>query len=228
MLEQVPARYLVPEEDLLPRASLRSFWVDERWVDCLLDGAFSAARLLGVRHALDRLLFQELRAAAVAPLGVPGVDPSSIQRTGLLLRSELVSGWPDIQIDGYGVAGLAPDQTPAVGSRRAVLRRSRLADDTLLVVFRGQASTLDIHPNPEALHHALHRSGGAWAVFPRSVDPSDAGSRPTTPVSVPMAPGGDSIDVEAAFGVFSAWRDHPELLALQLIDGVPRLRVELA
>ena len=41
----VPFNYLVPDERMLPAESIRFFQLDESWMDCLLDGAFSIGRV---------------------------------------------------------------------------------------------------------------------------------------------------------------------------------------
>jgi hypothetical protein len=46
-LEGVPFDYLVPDERMLPLESIRFFRVDNKWVGCLLDGAFSIGRVAG-------------------------------------------------------------------------------------------------------------------------------------------------------------------------------------
>jgi len=43
LLQGVPFNYLVPDEQMLPKESIRFFWVDSVWVDCLLDGALALA-----------------------------------------------------------------------------------------------------------------------------------------------------------------------------------------
>lgn len=90
LLKGVPFNYLVPDERMLPQESLRFFWIDASWVRCLLDGAFSVGRALPSDFKRDKSHENKPHAPAHAKV------------TGFLLRSQVVSGWPDLQVDGYG------------------------------------------------------------------------------------------------------------------------------
>lgn len=89
LLKGIPFNYLVPDERMLPQESLRLFWLDPDWVRALHDGAFSIGRVLTQDHLRDSAHASSLLEAPHATV------------TGLLLRSELVSGWPDLLIDAY-------------------------------------------------------------------------------------------------------------------------------
>lgn len=133
LLKNVPFNYLVPDARLLPPESLRFFWIDSYWVDCLQDGAFSVGRVTKEDLRLD-------------------VQTRSLQRsktqsdktiTGFLLHSEVVSGWPGLEIEGYAdlVTG-----TDFVGpeNKLNIIRRDRLSDNILLCFFAGEVKTLDL------------------------------------------------------------------------------------
>jgi len=133
LLKNVPFNYLVPDARLLPPESLRFFWIDSYWVDCLQDGAFSVVRVTKEDLRLD-------------------VQTRSLQRsktqsdktiTGFLLHSEVVSGWPGLEIEGYAdlVTG-----TDFVGpeNKLNIIRRDRLSDNILLCFFAGEVKTLDL------------------------------------------------------------------------------------
>lgn len=133
LLKNVPFNYLVPDTRLLPPESLRFFWIDSYWVDCLQDGAFSVGRVTKEDLRLD-------------------VQSRSLQRsktqsdktiTGFLLHSEVVSGWPGLEIEGYA--------TPVTGNnfvgpenKLTILRRDLLSDNILLCFFAGEVKTLDL------------------------------------------------------------------------------------
>ncbi len=59
-LEHVPFNYLVPDERLLPKDSLRFFTVDRTWLQYLMHGAFSIGRVTGGNGRLETELFQEI------------------------------------------------------------------------------------------------------------------------------------------------------------------------
>lgn len=134
LLKNVPFNYLVPDTRLLPPESLRFFWIDSYWVDCLQDGAFSVGRVTKEDLRLD-VQTRSLQRRSLAP--------SDKTITGFLLHSEVVSGWPGLEIEGYvnRVAG-----TDFVGpeNKLTILRRDLLSDNILLCFFAGEVKTLDL------------------------------------------------------------------------------------
>lgn len=89
LLNGIPFNYLVADERMLPQESIRFFSGDPEWVRSLHDGAFSIGRVLPSDHKRDE---------DHAPEHIS--KPQRIV-TGFILRSEVVSGWPHLQIDGY-------------------------------------------------------------------------------------------------------------------------------
>ncbi|MCZ8049417.1 MAG: hypothetical protein GPI90_04755 [Microcystis aeruginosa K13-05] len=132
LLKNVPFNYLVPDARLLPPESLRFFWVDSYWVDCLQDGAFSVGRVTKEDLQLDVIR------------SLPRSKTQSDKTiTGFLLNSEVVSGWPGLEIEGYvnpvtGIDFVAPE------NKLTILRRDLLSDNILLCFFAGEVKTLDL------------------------------------------------------------------------------------
>jgi hypothetical protein len=133
LLKNVPFNYLVPDTRLLPPESLRFFWIDSYWVDCLQDGAFSVGRVTKEDLRLD-VQSRSLRRSKTQ---------SDKTITGFLLHSEVVSGWPGLEIEGYA--------TPVTGNnfvgpenKLTILRRDLLSDNILLCFFAGEVKTLDL------------------------------------------------------------------------------------
>jgi len=93
LLEDVPFHYLVPDERMLPPESIRFFQIDPNWMECLLDGAFSIGRVLQSDHKQDET-HREDRIKPILPQ----------RSSGFLLRSDLVAGWPGLQVTGYDAA----------------------------------------------------------------------------------------------------------------------------
>jgi len=124
LLRGVPFNYLVPRERMLPREALRFFWIDPFWVRCILDGALSVARVPDFES-----LGNELRPEASLPATV----------TGFLMRSELVSDWPDLQVDGY-------EERKGEGKHKLPTPRppERLSSDVLICLFAGAVTTVDV------------------------------------------------------------------------------------
>lgn len=150
-LEGVPFNYLVPDERLLPKETIGFFFVDWLWLECLLDGAFSIGRVTEADHNLEKSLRDNLRADHLSP-------PSRQEVTGVVLRSDLVAGWPDLQVDGYtGVKKTEEDLGPK--DKLARLRMERLSKNILICLFKGVAETFFFHLKPEARHFALTGKG---------------------------------------------------------------------
>jgi hypothetical protein len=63
--------------------------------------------------------------------------------TGLLLHSEVVSGWPGLEIEGYNIS--IKDKSVANPQHKlTILRRERLSDNILLCLFKGEVKTVDL------------------------------------------------------------------------------------
>ena len=90
LLDGVPFHYLVPHEKMLPEESIRFFQVDPLWLECLLDGAFSIGRVSSSDHKQDTDFKKDANNSVL---------PQRI--SGFLLRSDLASGWPGLQIEAY-------------------------------------------------------------------------------------------------------------------------------
>ncbi|MBL4647397.1 MAG: VCBS domain-containing protein, partial [Gammaproteobacteria bacterium] len=133
LLEHVPLAYLVPKESTLPTESIRFFWIDPQWIACLLDGAFSMGRVDARYLAHDTTNHAHFAQATYTNL------------SGVLLRSELVSGWPGLQIDGLDRQGR---QLP-------LLKQTALSDNMTLCIFQGDIAQVDVHQQPELLHFGV-------------------------------------------------------------------------
>ena len=136
-LEDIPFHYLVPKEDLLPEESIRFFKIDPLWIQCLQDGALSLGEVPKSNEAN-----KEVRSFWADPIGLV---------SGFLLRSEVVSGFPDMQIVGYTTP--FNDKINHTGEVYPRIRK-KLAPDILLCLFdRGvEIQTVDFFLPPEGLH----------------------------------------------------------------------------
>jgi hypothetical protein len=158
LLHPVPFRHLVPEERMLPVESLRFFYLDDGWLSALIDGALS----IGVEGSRDLELHQAistpLLAAVAEKLGTvraelrdrPDLavqtDAAPKLRSGLLLRSEAVAGWPGLTVT-------------ADGGATALLRLDRLSDSVLLALFDGVPATVTLGEPWHGLHFGLSTDG---------------------------------------------------------------------
>lgn len=171
LLRGVPFPYLVPDPGLLPPESIRFFQVDPAWLACLVDGAFSIGRVTPADQDHD------------TDHGSPHVSTDGGARSGFLLRSEVVAGWPSLQVDGSASTAIVDEDIP-VDERLPILRMDRLAADLLFVMFDGAIGTVDIHQKPEAMHFGLdpEDDGTGWFKELRDADGRPTGSevRPVT------------------------------------------------
>lgn len=130
-LSSIPLHHLVPDPDMLPRESIRTFCLDSQWVESVIDGGLS----LGNHHAGDDdAIRREIKRclnrylAEVASDGPGKGTTLQVPRWGFLLRSIAVSAFPDLKVEAR-----LRDDTP--GGLREVLYMQLLADDILLCLF---------------------------------------------------------------------------------------------
>ncbi|MBO3457950.1 hypothetical protein G7B40_036460 [Aetokthonos hydrillicola Thurmond2011] len=145
LLKGVPFNYLIPDENLLPIESIRFFWIDPVWIECLLDGAFSIGRVTSSDHSHD--------SSHKANNNSPATNPHEIV-TGFLLRSDVVAGWPGLIIDGYNKV-IDNNSSISDQDKLPILRQDRLSANVLICLFKGEVKTLQIHLKPETLHFGL-------------------------------------------------------------------------
>jgi len=134
LLKGVPFNYLVPEEAMLPVESIRFFYIDEWWMDCLLDGAFSIGRVTSADHAHD------VDRKRNISLDYP-------TRTGFIMRSDVISGWPDIVIEGY--------RGDPKSNTLLELHQTRLSENVVLCIFEGEIDQVVMHMKPETIHFGV-------------------------------------------------------------------------
>lgn len=230
----VPFQYLVPHESLLPDESLRFFYVDRLWVECLLDGAFSIGRT--TRFDLER------EKGAKGQPEFPHQQERPVM-SGVILRSDLVAGWPSLMVEGY--ASSDPSET----SRLELLRYERLGQSVAIAIFNGDLKAFRLHLPPESLHFGFSRDATDEGKYTKEVkNLADGKELPTLP--------GRSRETAVSFD----WRSkakglrifdpksmvdninsllgdagqtgkpldkvaHSGHLAIELLEGVPRLQV---
>lgn len=235
----VPVHYLVPDARMLPVESIRFFRVDERWITALVDGAFSLGRpVTGVDEAeAPRLARVSARAVRMAPrmrrarlgLAAPETDGDGAEgSSGFLLRSAVVGGWPNLEVEAFDSAGgaLLP------------VRVERLSADTLLGLFHGVVARVKLREPAETLHFGVEQEHGAPRKAVKYVDTGPGGQLPGeivdgARVDVPLRdPAADDrvLDVNAlAARLRTALVDHgaigatpwaPAAFALEMVQGV--------
>ena len=141
MLYPVPFHYLVPHPYLLPSESIRFFQLDDNWVDALLDGALSIAAKgvpeedltsrANLHATLSKIVYQHrLRLQGKNPQWNPSEQYMEIQKSGFLLRSSVVTGWPGVEVTATTNAEL--DQ-----NLPNILRFDQISEGVLFCLARG-------------------------------------------------------------------------------------------
>lgn len=181
LLYGVPFNYLVSNEQMLPLESLRFFYLDLNWIDHLVDGAFSIGRTCSKQQRTDAVLAGAVRGAARSATFKQRRRRSAQvfaannggQYTGFLLRSQVVAGWPNLQVNGYSV----PDD---IQSEIRALRMDRLSADCILCIFDGVVKQVAIHEPPEQLHCGIELGADdiPFSTTLRAVTDSTPGHQP--------------------------------------------------
>lgn len=163
LLYPLPFHYLVPHQSLLPPESLRFFHLDDNWVDALVDGAFSiAVRDLvkerkalrsDLQSALSRIVYQHrLRLQGKNPMWDADESYMSIPKSGFLLRSRIVTGWPGVELTAKTSATIDP-KLPQI------LRFDQIADGVLFCLARGLINEVTFREPREGLTFGVGSDG---------------------------------------------------------------------
>ena len=139
LLEGLPLSYLVADDKMLPQESLRLFWLDETWIMSYQNGALS----LGRNNQSDRVHDRIMLAKAIS-------DSASVRsckgnRTGFLLRSKLVTGWPGMEFECRDPEGLP----------LKILKLEVVTDGIMLGIVEGNLSEIIFKEPAEALHYGM-------------------------------------------------------------------------
>ncbi|MBE9137933.1 hypothetical protein IQ254_12140 [Nodosilinea sp. LEGE 07088] len=228
LLYGIPFNYLVPDEQMLPTESIRFFCLDWFWVESLLDGAFSIGRVQ------DADVQQDSRQNPLTG-GAKHIS-------GFLIRSDVIAGWPDLQIEGseFSIAG---EQPISQAQKLTVLRCDRLSENILLCLFDGAIRTVDISLKPEGLHFGFNHDGDAnlWREL-RKLDGTEMSDWKVhlTPVEDNQSPMINQKSVVNITNLANCIRDELQekeqsinnftaaQFALQMIQGVEKVRFSMA
>ena len=163
LLYPVPFHYLIPNAALLPPESLRFFHLDDNWVDALVDGALSIAVRNQADHgmasrsdlqlALSRIVYQyRLRLQGKTPEWNPTERYMDTPKSGFLLRSSIVSGWPGVEVT-VETSGATGDTIPRI------LRMDQVADGVLFCLARGSLDKVIFREPREGLTFGVSSEG---------------------------------------------------------------------
>lgn len=165
LLEGVPFNTLVPDAQMLPRESLRFFYLDAAWQSALLAGAFSVAAGSSRDHAVQDLFAGDIadmaqNAATTRRARQLGLAPDAIPTgtcAGMLLRSAVVSGWPGLEVKAFKGAGDGQRK-----DRITPLRLTRLAPNVLLALFPEVPDWVELDEPREGLHFGVESNNEVY------------------------------------------------------------------
>lgn len=167
LMHNVPFRYLVSDDRMLPPESIRFFYVDVNWLDALVDGAYSIGRYTSADNA--NLMYNQVEGAfgdavqkganlaardkrASQFNAASSGNPDAFETvTGFLLRSQVVKDFKGIQVNAYSKENY-PKLKTWDGSSLKCLRLEHLSEEVLFGIFEGETYQLDIHEPSEGLH----------------------------------------------------------------------------
>jgi hypothetical protein len=131
-LENIPYEYIVPEPSVLPTESIRFFQIDPQWINSFLCGAFS------IGHT----------ASALSPSTLESffMNKSNV-RTGFIINSMVVSGWPDFLVNAYPASADIPLK---------LKRKDTLDTDMRIYIVEGQFNELEFFLHPMKTHSGFH------------------------------------------------------------------------
>ena len=162
LLYPAPFHYLVPNQSLLPSESLRFFHLDDNWINALIDGAFSiavrtaelrASSRTDLQSLLSKIVYQyRLRLQGKQPEWNPSEQYMSIPKSGFLLRSSIVSGWPGVEVTASTNA--APDP-----NLPKILRLDQVAEGVLFCLARGSLETVTFREPREGITFGVSSDG---------------------------------------------------------------------
>jgi hypothetical protein len=155
LLHDVPFSYLVPDADLLPIESIRFFYIDRAWTDALIQGVLSIGTITTADRAQLEAVYPKIRddvdeaeRTIRQPEGEERLQGPGGTITGFLMRSRVVSGWPNLHVRAYARDVLKDDalttEAESNPERMKVLRMERLAPAVLLVLFDGVPAVIHI------------------------------------------------------------------------------------
>lgn len=167
LLYEVPFNNLVANEQMIPMESIRFFYIDQNWIDSLLDGALS----VGIQSSRDSLFHQLMRdplhraVDAVTGevrdklLGIsPPSAPPSGTMAGFILRSAVVAGWPGLEVRAWSQANSVNPMKP--------LRLDRIAPTVMIGIFPDVPVRLEFNEPSEGLVFGVEDEGIALRYLP--------------------------------------------------------------
>jgi hypothetical protein len=215
LLYPVPFHYLVPHQSLLPSESLRFFYLDDSWVGALIDGAFSIAvgdvgterqkLRTDLQDTLSKIVYQHrLRLQGQTPTWDPDESYMSIPKSGFLLRSRIVTGWPGVEL-------MAKTNARSDSNLPQILRFDQISDGVLFCLTRGLIEDVTFREPREGLTFGVGSDGKLEArKTGKSVDVKNSMLRSGSPGVVEIAKLGEQLSSSGSAEFATQMIRHPE------------------
>ncbi|KAG4443039.1 hypothetical protein IFR05_001493 [Cadophora sp. M221] len=97
-LNNIPAHILFPDPTFIPEESLRFFYIDDTWMDCLLDGALSVGNHVEKDDDMVKTAIKQLYNLYLTTTVPNTTIKPQIPSYGFILRSQIVKVMPDLRI----------------------------------------------------------------------------------------------------------------------------------
>lgn len=148
----IPPQYLIPEPSFCPPESLRFFAVDDRWLDCLIDGALSVANHLDKDDDIIRrqikIRFNNFLDTTIPEAKIKPQIPCS----GFFIRSKLIQAMPDLRIT---VTWRNSD------ARYPVCRWTKWDDQTLICLLDRRLEEIETIKLAQPIHQQRYAIGAS-------------------------------------------------------------------
>ena len=155
LLRRIPLSYLVPDAGLLPPESIRFFYVNQTWVDRVIDGVVSNTNLGTVDFHRSLTVLQMIREQ---------VNPAAGQMTGMLIRSELVKRWPKMIVRAFS----SPNASADAESTMTVLRAEPISRDVFIALFDGTPARVHLREPFDGVRYGVEFDGQTHTVDRRN------------------------------------------------------------
>ena len=161
LLRYAPVSYLIPDDAMLPPESMRFFYIDENWISAYVDGALSIGRNNSRDREHDSFMFNFLNShardcsAAVRsrklnkPVLTPASNSESSVRSGFLINSQLIRGWPGMEITCFN------NKLPL-----NLLNLTHIGDSILFCIVDGEIDEVELAEPEEGLHFSFEEIDG--------------------------------------------------------------------
>ncbi|NIG56677.1 hypothetical protein [Chitinophaga sp. Cy-1792] len=160
LLYGMPVEYMVADNRMLPIESMRFFYIDRNWLDRLVDGALSVGVLSSKEQVFNETFYEEIYAQIDAKQlllrselreeAPPVTTMVGGGMTGMIFRSEVVAGWPGLEVEAT-----------SSGTPVTILRMDRLSDNVLLIIWDGIPDKVNVIEPSEGLAFGVTRNSGA-------------------------------------------------------------------